>query len=388
MAAGSWKGLVTQRRTDLLVAGGLLLWASDFPAWWSRGNRADILVMIGPAVVLAIPFLWRRSIPLPVLVLSAVIFGLESGRSQSASYATYAAAAAAALVAAYGLGAYGGRRARAAARWLGGLTLAAAAAIVALGLRSDQHRSTALPFALLGAALLLGEAQRARQEGLRASIDAAHLAERTRIARELHDILAHQLSAIAVQAGAVRLAPHSPGQQAGVLATVERLARDALNELGHLLGLLRKDPADELARAPAPTLGDIDILLGRARAAGVPVDLSVSGDVRPLPAGVELSAYRIVQEALTNVSQHAPAAVTRVDLRYGPDRLQVDVVNAASRLAGLADKSRRPGGRGLIGMRERAELGGGRLDASQRPGGGFCVTAVLPYEVAEAGRVE
>jgi signal transduction histidine kinase len=179
----------------------------------------------------------------------------------------------------------------------------------------------------------------------------AHLAERTRIARELHDVLAHQLSAIAVHSGAARLAASgaatgsggtaapaatAPGAAAGhprvveALAVIERLSREALAELSHLLGALRCEPEDDPARRPAPTLGALEALLATTRAAGVPVDLEIDGQVRPLSPGVELAAYRIIQEALTNVAKHAPAAPTRVALHYRGDRLGLAVVNGPS----------------------------------------------------------
>jgi signal transduction histidine kinase len=228
-------------------------------------------------------------------------------------------------------------------------------------------------------------------------VEAAHQAERTRIARELHDVVAHQLSAIAVQAGAARIAAGSgrSGTDAGqasaggraragggqaqveVLATVERLAREALTELNHLLGALRREPAAD--QAPAPTLAELEMLLGTARASGVPAGLTVEGPPRALSPGVELSCYRIVAEALTNVARHAPGAPTRVLLRYRPGALDIEVANGPAP-GGHRPAAPRPasGGRGVRGMRERAELYGGCLDARARPGGGFVVTAEIP----------
>ncbi|MGN6176054.1 MAG: sensor histidine kinase, partial [Streptosporangiaceae bacterium] len=190
--------------------------------------------------------------------------------------------------------------------------------------------------------------------------------------------------AIAVQAGAARIAagsgqaPAGSGQaQAAVMATVERLAREALTELNHLLGALRREPAAD--RTPAPTLAELETLLDSARASGVPAGLTVEGPPRALTPGVELSCYRIIAEALTNVARHAPGAPTRVVLRYRPGALDIEVAN------GPAPGGRRPaapqpdsGGRGVRGMRERAELYGGCLDARARPGGGFVVTAAIP----------
>jgi signal transduction histidine kinase len=161
------------------------------------------------------------------------------------------------------------------------------------------------------------------------------------------------------------------------MATVERLAREALTELNHLLGALRREPAAN--RAPAPTLAELETLLDTARASGVPAGLTVEGRPRALTPGIELSCYRIIAEALTNVARHAPGAPTRVVLRYRPGALDIEVAN------GPAPGGRRPaaprpasGGRGVRGMRERAELYGGCLEARARPGGGFVVTAAIP----------
>ena len=228
-----------------------------------------------------------------------------------------------------------------------------------------------------------------------AAVEAAHQAERTRIARELHDVVAHQLSAIAVQAGAARVAAAANGTQdagagatrlggqgglgtaAEVLATVEQLSREALAELSHLLGALRREPAAGAQVPPAPTLAEVDALAAAARVAGVPVELAVDGPSRPLSPGAELSGYRIVSEALANVARHAPGAATSVTLRYQEDSLEIEVRNAAP--AHPPRHTAPAGGRGIQGMRERAELYGGALTAGPPPAGGFAVTAVIPY---------
>jgi signal transduction histidine kinase len=392
-----WKDLATPRRLDLLIAAGLLVWGlPDVPWWWEypghAGSTPDVLGSLALTLAMSVPFCWRRVAPVPVLGLAVGVLAVRF-----ALHRDLTSAFAAVLVAAYGLGAYASPL-RHYARWLGWLSLAAAVVVVVTSDGVNKAypgmfagRLAGAPLALLGAAFVLGDAADARRREAAALVEAAHQAERTRIARELHDVVAHQLSAIAVQAGAARIAAGSvrsgadagqapagsgPGQ-AAVMATVERLAREALTELNHLLGALRREPAAD--RAPAPTLAELETLLDSARASGVPAGLTVEGPPRALTPGVELSCYRIIAEALTNVARHAPGAPTRVVLRYRPGALDIEVAN------GPAPGGRRPaaarpasGGRGVRGMRERAELYGGCLDAHARPGGGFVVTAAIP----------
>ncbi|WP_460352683.1 sensor histidine kinase [Actinoallomurus acanthiterrae] len=365
--------VVTPRRVDAFVAAALFVWgAPDVPWWWKPATHVPatpvVLGYLALEVAASVPMLWRRRFPVPVLLIAGGVLAARAALRQNVI-----AAFAAVLVAAYGVGAYdtGARRY---ARWLGRTCLAIGAVI---GVALNLHRAAGLPFALLGAAFLVGDAATARRAEAAAAVEAAHLAERTRIARELHDVLAHQLSAIAVQAGAARLNGSPPLE---ALATVEGLSRDALTELNHLLGTLRRD--DETGpggapRRPVPSLAEIGTLLAGAREAGVPADLKVTGSVRELSPGLQLSAYRIVQESLTNVARHAPGAPTLVTLCYLDDRLTLEIVN------GPSDRGRRggrpgTGGRGLLGMRERAEAAGGNLRASPTDGG-FTVTAALPY---------
>ena len=161
---------------------------------------------------------------------------------------------------------------------------------------------------------------------------------------------------------------------------MERLAREALAELNHLLGALRREQADDPVRRPSPTLGELEALLDAARAAGVPADLTVEGGPQALSPGVEASCYRIIDEALTNVARHAPGAPTRVVLRYRPGELDIEVANGPGQGARPAAPRPASGGRGVRGMRERAELYGGRLDAQPLPDGGFAVTAAIPCD--------
>jgi signal transduction histidine kinase len=196
--------------------------------------------------------------------------------------------------------------------------------------------------------------------------------ERARIARELHDVIAHNVSMIVVQAGAERRVLNGAGGSTReVLETIERIGRGALTDMRRLLGMLRSDAAESLA--PQPRLGDLPRLVETVCEAGLPVELWVDGERRELPAGIELSAYRIVQEALTNALKHAGDARARVSVRYGADSLELEIADdgAGGGAAGGA-------GHGLVGMRERVALYGGHLDAQRGRGGGFVVRVKLP----------
>jgi len=197
--------------------------------------------------------------------------------------------------------------------------------------------------------------------------------ERARIARELHDVIAHHVSMIVLQAGAERrVLTDANASTREVLETVEQSGRSALTETRRLLGMLRGDGSDPLT--PQPGLADVPTLVGQLRDAGLPVELSIDGERRELPVGIELSAYRIVQEALTNTLKHAGDAQATVHVLYGPDSLELEIADD-----GPGDNRRTSGGgHGLVGMRERVALYGGRFDASRRPSGGFAIRVVLP----------
>ena len=363
--------------SDLVIAGGLLLWGlPDVPWWWEppghAGSTGQVLGALALTLAMSVPFCWRRQTPFTVLALTAGVLAIRA-----AIHHDLVSSFAAVLVAAYGLGSYRWA-ARRYARWLGWAALAGAVFVVAT---SGGSRMEGAPLALLGAAFVLGDAASARRAESAAAVESAHQAERTRIARELHDVVAHQLSAIAVQAGAARLAAAGPADP--VIGTVERLSREALAELNHLLGALRQEPDASPPRTAAPSLAGLDGLLAASRAAGTPVRLAVTGQPEPLPPGVSLSGYRIIQEALANVARHAPRAATTVTLSYSAGQLEVAIVNAAppsGRRPAAAHWP--PGGRGVRGMRERAELHGGQLTAAAQPGGGFAVRASIPYAPA------
>jgi signal transduction histidine kinase len=198
--------------------------------------------------------------------------------------------------------------------------------------------------------------------------------ERATIARELHDVIAHSVSVMTVQAGAARLLfDDDPSRAKESLLAVEETGRQALAEMRRLLGILRGD-AQEGRLAPQPGIADLDALVEQVRSAGLPVDVLVEGKPRALPPGVDLAAYRVVQEALTNTLKHAGAARAEVLIRYSETALELAVTND-----GHVRRNGR-GGHGLIGMRERVTLYGGELHAGPRSGGGYAVRATLPLD--------
>jgi signal transduction histidine kinase len=289
------------------------------------------------------------------------------------------------LAAAYSLGAHASFR-----RALAGLLLTAPVMFVIsnrgdLGLAlgkggANGSAAVALSFLQLTAFWLAGVLVRARRQGaalaarsaeLQRQAEQAAAAERARIARELHDIVAHHLSVIVLQAAGTRASGRPAGPS---LEKIENSARQALTETRRLLGVLR-DPDEDAGLGPQPGIGDLGELAASVRAAGLPVHLVIDGDPAALPAAVDVSVYRIVQESLTNVLKHAGPARADVTIGCAADTVTVEVTDN-----GMADPGRKVpgGGHGLAGMRERAAVFGGELAAGPRPGGGFAVRARLP----------
>ncbi len=214
------------------------------------------------------------------------------------------------------------------------------------------------------------EAERTREEeALRRATE-----ERMRIARELHDVLAHRISTIAVRSGvALHLLERQPEEAREALAAINESSREALRELRETLGILRQVDEPE-PRAPRPRLAQLDELIERTREAGTPVRVEVSGERRELPTGVDLAAYRIIQESLTNVVRHAKGTAALLAITYRLADLVIEVRNDTSDVSPASAVA----GHGLRGMRERVAALGGELDAGPRPGGGFLVRARLP----------
>ncbi|WLW57082.1 sensor histidine kinase [Streptomyces sp. YU58] len=239
--------------------------------------------------------------------------------------------------------------------------------------------------------------ERERESAARAAV----AAERDRIARELHDIVSHNVSLMVVQAGAAReVLGTMPDEAAAALRAVEEAGRGAMTDLRHLLGLLAPSPSgadgpyetvggggDSVELAPQPGLDRLGPLVDRISFAGLPVEVRISGEPRPLPQGIDVTAYRIVQEALTNALRHGDGGKAEVSVRYADHALRVEVLNTGpSVLTGSpparpAPPRHRDGtGRGLLGLRERVAVYGGDLDARRRLGGGYRVRARIPLD--------
>ena len=215
------------------------------------------------------------------------------------------------------------------------------------------------------------QAEREREADARAAV----AEERARIARELHDVVGHSVSVMTVQASAVRrrLLPEQE-QEREALEIVEQTGREALAEMRRLVGVLRR-PEESPALAPQPSLQHLDRLVAQARESGLPVELQIEGQPTPLPPGVDLTAYRLVQEGLTNAIKHARASKADVVVRYSDGTVEVSVTDDGS-----GDGDGGGGGHGLVGMRERVSVYGGELEAGPRPEGGYSLRARLPVQ--------
>jgi len=255
---------------------------------------------------------------------------------------------------------------------------AAAASLVAVFVSRDVRNPASMIGGVLSVAVawVLGDTLRSRRAWLQEESDVklrrAASDEQARIARELHDVIAHNVSVMVVQAAAASdVFDSRPELARDALRSIEDTGRAALTELRRLFGIAQAPNAEPYA--PQPGLGAIEELVGRVRTAGLPVALTIEGDLNDLPTGLDLSAYRIVQEALTNTLKHAGASHADVDVRRTPTSLELEIVDD-----GIGTASNDGAGRGLIGMQERASLVGGAVDAKPLPGRGFRVHASLP----------
>ena len=222
----------------------------------------------------------------------------------------------------------------------------------------------------------VAEAERARA----VAAERAAAEERARIASELHDVVAHSVSVMVVQSSGVRrLLREDQHRERDALLSVEQIGRQALTEMRRMLGVMRPAEDSPAALAPQPGLQHLDHLIAQVVEAGLPVTLRVEGERTPLPPGVDLSAYRIVQEGLTNALKHAPGSHAEVIIRFLENKVNLEIADDGTEI-GVEDGL----GQGLVGMRERVALYGGTLEAGPREGGGYVLRAELPVEVASA----
>ena len=360
----------------LVVAVNFLAGIGALAAAYFRSSVIETYIGIGLAQALLL--WWRRSHPAVVLLLIVLLDVVGAALTPSREFASPALA-----FAVYAVSVYDRTSVR---LWVAGAAIAVTLVAVASLLFGDFNISRGIipAGALSLVAWVIGDYIRSRRQFFidlvgrhRQEREQAAEEERLRIARELHDVVAHNVSVMAIQAGAARVAGNSSKE---ALESIEQSARETLAELNKLLGVLRKAAPTapvpgEAERAPQPTLDDVDALLKPARDAGLEATLKVTGERRPLSAALDLSAYRIIQEAITNVLKHANASRVEVLIEYEPEGVALTISDNGSGPSEAAAT-----GHGLIGMRERVALFGGKMGTGSSSLGGFTVHARLPYK--------
>jgi signal transduction histidine kinase len=331
-----------------------------------------VLVSAVLTLVLAGSLVLRRRLPLAAFLIGAVALCAESLLNIGSVFSPYAV-----QVGAYSLGLYGTRTR---AHWGPPIILAGVLVYFADTVRTQAFEPVTVLVVWVATWAVGYSTARRREEQDRArrAIRRQVVAEeRTRIARELHDVVAHHVSVIGVLAAAARRQlERDAGKASAALESIENSSRQAVVEMHGLLGFLRQEgDGDELA--PAPTLRQLEALAAQLSEARLSVDVRVEGEERALPTSVELSAYRVVQEALTNTVKHADASTAEVRVRYRPQEVEVEIVDDG---VGQSVAPGTYGGHGLVGMRERVALHGGRLTAGPRSGGGYAVQATFPLD--------
>ena len=372
--------LLRGRRFDIALA-ALLTLSTQVELVLADEVEGSRIVQHACFAVMTAALAFRRSNP--AASVTAVAGGMAA-QTVLAGVAPVLGGLLAAIIGTYSLAAHASGRGLA----LGGL--AVLLGVVASGLVDEKSRSLAdfggnlVIFAVFFALGFLlrrrGEEAAGLERDLADERDRAARAladERARIARELHDVIAHHVSAMTMQAGAARkILPRDPQRVLEPLEVVEEHGRRAIDEMRRLLGVLRQEPGAEHSNGHAqPGLRGLDDLAEHVRRSGLEVDLRTHGEAVTLPAGVDLAAYRIVQEALTNALKHSGGKRATVDVTFGADEVEIRVSDDGSCATAI-----RPGGHGLVGMRERAAVYGGALDAGPGPDGGFRVLARLPLD--------
>jgi signal transduction histidine kinase len=378
-------------RGDAILALGLLVLGQV--ELWVFGTQAGSKLLTVPALVaMTVPLAWRRRAPLAVLSVPFTVLLVEALAAPLADASlprpTSAAMLAGWVIAVYSTGAHAELPWSLAGAVMGFSFLPISVAADS-GRSFDDIEPVSVLFILIpwatGLALRRQRAQALRLRVLADRLDrereerarAAVIEERTRIARELHDEIAHSVSVIAVQADAAEGAlERDPGLAREPLAAIKTTARSALVEMRRLLGVLR-EAGEAPTLSPPPGLAQLGVLVEQARRTGLVAELRVEGQPVTLPAGLDATAYRIVQEGLTNVRKHAGPAQVRVVVGYGMSDLELEV-----RDDGRGVRSGDGAGHGLLGVRERVALYGGEMHAGPAPGGGYLLRARLPLESA------
>jgi signal transduction histidine kinase len=350
---------------DAALAAALLLLVGVQVAGEPPDGSLALYLAFAPAITL--PLAWRRRVPLVVVLVCSLALAAQALVAEPAvSFGEFLAM----MLATYSVAAHCP---------LARAVVGALAAFAAVGVHSLQQPDAG-PFewvygvVYFGGAFLLGRAIRTRAQRAEERIRSTAAEERSKVARDLHDVISHSVGVMVVQAAGAKVAlATDPVAARRALEEVESTGRRTLEELRRLLGVLRADVPE---RMPQPNLAGLGALVDQVRNAGLPVELELEGERRALPPGLELAAFRIVQEALTNVIKHAPGRRTRVRVALGAKELVLEIENDG-RVNGTIGL-----GYGLTGMRERAEMYGGSLEAGVVPDGGFRVLARLPAEGA------
>ena len=365
----------------LSVLALVLLWY-----YWEFSQPVHPALAIVLTLAIILPLTLRRRFPLFVLlVINALLILyrlLDIPEGTATAYAL--------LLALFSAGAYGSRRWR---TWARGISVGSVAVVLTYLLffrvTTDASLFTyeenevlgrianiLLNLILFGGAWWVGDIFRTSREREEENARQAVINERVRIAREIHDVVAHHVSVMGIQAGgARRVLPQQPEKAKEALSLIESSSRQAVSELHRLLGFLRQgQKTDELS--PQPSLRQLRALVNDMQEAGLPVEVKVEGTERPLPPGIDLSAYRIIQEALTNTLKHAGATKANVTISYANGVVELEIVDNGKGLTQAGGQEFR--GKGIMGMRERVNLHGGRFESGNIPEGGFSVRVTLP----------
>jgi signal transduction histidine kinase len=369
----------------VLSMGSVIVWQSDTETTTRAVDGFGYFLIAGQTL----PLIWRRKAPVTVLAIIVTAFIIDRGMDYPGSWALFGIA--------FAIYTVGTQLPPRRSLLIGGITLDVVLLWTVVGIFVYDVEPFALvgEIAVLGFPLLIGRETYHRQQRMlvleRRAIQAEHEREqqatdavnneRVRIARELHDVVAHEITVMTIQsAAAKRILAEDPDQAQEAMGSAEAAGHRALTEIRRLLGMLRT--TDPKARDPQPGLDALPRLVDHMNQAGLSTELHMIGDVRPLPLGIDLNAYRIIQESLTNTLKHGgPNVSAEIEVAYEDDSLSIEVRDDG-RGAAASPLPPDTQGQGLVGMHERAALLDGALAAGPRPGGGYRVTAKIPIPSA------